>query len=241
MIYKTLDEVDPKTTLLLKGAPGTGKTYLCGQLPDAVVINMDNNLSGLRQLPEGTRNKLRIVNPRFSEDEKQLPGPKVFDNMIKQLTKVCEDDSVKTIILDSVTTMAELLMDKIIGSSNPSVAAKIQHYGEFTRYMKWFGDDLLCAQDLDKNIVFIAHEQLIMDSTTQETKYALNMVTKMKDSFELYFTDCWRTYTKVPTAGEVQYRIRTAPGNKFTAKCSSDLPNDFESSKEMTKIIKLFS
>lgn len=241
MEYQSLEEVDPKITLLLKGSPGTGKTYLCGQLPDAVIINMDNNLSGLRKLSDEVKTKIRLVNPRFDDNGKPLAGPKVFDHMVNQIEKICVDDSVKTIILDSVTTMAELLIDKIVGTSSPAMAVQIQHYGDFTRYMKWFGDDVLCAKDLDKNIIFIAHEQLIIDKITQESKHSLNMVTRMKDAFEAYFTDSWRTYTKVPTSGAIQYRIRTQPGISHTAKCSVDLPLDFNVNDELEKIKKLFS
>jgi len=240
MEYQSLEEISNRVTLLLKGPPGSGKTYLAAQLPGVVIINVDNNLSGLRKLSPEVQKNIKIVNPRM-KDGKELDGTKVFDNMILQLKEVVEDPSIKTIVIDSLTTLADLIMDKIVGTSSPATAVQIQHYGEFTRYLKWFGDDFLCASDLDKNIVFIAHEQLIIDEITKETKYTLNMVTRMKDSFELYFTDCWRTYTKVPTAGDVQYRVRTQGGSNFTGKCSLELPVDFESKDQIATIIELFN
>lgn len=238
--YQSLEEIDPKITLLLKGPPGSGKTWLTAHIPDVVIVNIDNNLAGLKKLSLERRKNIRILNPRFKKGKK-LDGAKAWDNFIEVLADVAADPSVRVIVIDSLTTLAEIIMDKIVGTSQPTAKVQIQHYGEFTRYMKWFGDDFLCAQDLDKHIIFTAHEQLIVDEITKEVRYVLNMSTKMRDSFDLYFTDCWRTYVETPLSGPTKYKIQTLPGKQFNAKCSAELPKQFELNDELENIKKIFA
>ena len=239
--YTNLKEHSKWITLLLKGIPGSGKTWLCTHLKNAVIINFDNNLSGaIRKLPDEVTSTLKVVNPRQKEG-KTLPPSKVYDNFINILTEIGADPTIKVIVIDSLTTMAEQLMYKITGSNTPNTKVEIQHYGDFTRYMKYFGDKVLCADDLDKHIIFTAHEQLIIDKLTDETTYTLNMVTRMKDAFDLYFTDCWRTSVKSKLTGDPDYIITTMPGSNFRAKCSLDLPKTFKFDDQKEAIVKAFS
>ena len=241
MEYTSLPEPGAQPiTLMLKGAPGSGKTWKAAHFPSPVIFNFDNNLSGLRKLPTEVRELVRIVNPRLDKKGKEVKGQMVFDNFVSQLDEVAEDESVQTIIIDSLTTLAEVLIDKCVGSSNPATKVQIQHYGDFTRYLKWLAETLLCAKDLDKNIIWIAHEQMIRDELTQTIVYTLNIVTKIKDNLDLYFSDCWRCFTKIK-GSEAQYWVRVLPGSNFTAKCSLDLPSEFVWDDEAKKILSQLS
>jgi hypothetical protein len=239
MEYESLPEpTKTPITLLLKGLSGAGKTWKAAHFPAPLVLfNFDNNLSGLRKLSPEIREGIRIVNPRKDRFGKQLDGTKVFDNFVRQLEKVVADEDIKTVVIDSLTTLAEVLIDKCVGSSQPSTKVQIQHYGDFSRYLKWLAENLLCAEDLDKNIIWIAHEQIMRDELTQEVIYTLNLVTKIKDNLDLYFSDCWRCITK-QRGGEVEYMVRVLPGNNFKAKCSLDLPKEFVWDKEAPNVLK---
>jgi hypothetical protein len=122
--------------------------------------------------------------------------------------------------------MSEILMDKILNTGDPAKKVEIQNWGDFSRYMKWLGEELLCASDLDKNVIFIAHENIVVDKKTDEVKYVLNLGGAMKNSFDLYFTDCWRVWVR-STGQKVIYWVRTLPTEQHNAKSSLDLPSDF--------------
>lgn len=237
-MYEKLDDIQKPVTLLLKGDSGTGKTHKAAQFPRPVFFNWDNNLSGLRKLSSEIRGAVRIIDPRRN-DEGPVKAVDVWGNFVKQLEKVGTDDSVGTIVLDSLTTMAEALFDKILKSDDPAKSVEIQQWGEFSRYIKWLGESLLCANDLDKHVVILAHEQVMVEKITGRVRYFLSIGGQTKSNFDLYFTDCWRSYTKPAKSGSgVEYWIRTLATDYHTAKVSLDLPPDFQWDTEKDKIMK---
>lgn len=241
--YTALDDIAKPTTLLLKGESGTGKTWKAAHFPRACFFNFDNNLSGLRKLPAELRRNIKIIDPRF-KDGKAVPPLEVWQNFAEQLTIVGADCDVGTIVIDSLTTMAEVLMDKILKSDNPATRVEIQHWGDMWRYFKWLGEELLCATDLDKHVVWIAHEQIkeYIDAkgvTIRPPKYFLALGGKAKSDLDIFFTDVWRAYTKkvaTPPYG-VEYWIRTLPDDFHTAKTAFKVPPDFQWDKELPSIL----
>ena len=223
-------------TLLLKGIAGTGKTFKAAHFPAPVFFNFDNNLAGLRRLPESIRKGIRVVDPRRDKDGKDLPKQGVWKNFVAQLGEVSQDDSVKTIVIDSLTTLGECLMDMIVGNGNPETKVQIQHWGDFQRYLKWLGEDLLCAKDLDKHIVFIAHEQMEKDELTQQVVYTLNIGGRLRTSYDLYFSDCWRCFVR--SSATTDFLVRTMPASNYNAKCSLNLPEQFKWEDQVANIQK---
>lgn len=243
-MYSTLDETPKPVTLLLKGDSGSGKTWKAAQFPRPVFFNFDNNLSGLRKLPAELRSSVRIIDPRRN-DSGPVKEVDVWGNFVKQLEIVGSDKDVGTIVIDSLTTMAEVLMDKVLKSGAPETRVEIQHWGDSWRFFKWLGENMLCATDLDKHVIWIAHEQIkeFIDPkgvTIRPPKYFLSLGGKAKSDLDLFFTDVWRAYTK--TSGQapygVDYWIRSLPTDYHTAKTSLIVPPDFLWDKEKESIMK---
>jgi len=134
--------------------------------------------------------------------------------------------------------MAESLMDKVLKTGDPSKAVEIQNWGEFMRYMKWLGEELLCAADLDKHVVFLAHETLMTEKATGKLRYLLAIGGQTKSNFDLYFTDVWRSYVKTLPNGTVEYWLRCLPNDYHTAKASLVLPPDFRWDDQRDTILK---
>jgi len=179
------------------------------------------------------------------KDGKVVKDTEVWGNFTNQLEKVGADKDVGTMIIDSLTTMAECLMDKVLKSGDPAVRMEIQHWGDIWRYFKWLGESLLCATDLDKHVIWIAHEQIkeYLDPkgvTIRPPKYFLSLGGKAKSDLDLFFTDVWRTYTK--TSGQapygVEHWVRSLPTDYHTAKCSLVVPPDFKWDDQKDSIMK---
>lgn len=236
-MYTKLDDKATPMTLLLKGSPGGGKTFKAAQFPKPALFSFDNNLSGLKKLPPEIRANIKIVDPFKDTNGKDVPPLKVWDNFIALLQKVMDDPEIRTVIIDSLTTLASRLMDKIVGSNDPATKVQIQHYGDFGRYLKWLGEEFLCSPDLNKNVIIIAHERLVRDDLTGKVQYELNIVGQMANTFDLYFTDCWRCYAKQPTSGALEFRVRVLPTDNFNAKCTLSVDPDFDWDKAKDKVL----
>lgn len=249
-IYSTISESTKYRTILLKGPSGAGKTFKAAQFPKPLFFNFDNNLSGLNKLPPDLRKEVKIVHPQieFDKTKKAFTGKvlrgsnlelRVWQNFVDIAEYVLEDPEVHTVVIDSLTTLAEYLMDKIVGSPNPATRVEIQHWGDFSRYMKWLGEELLCAPSLDKHVVFCAHEDFIVDNKTKNAAQVLSIGGKMKTGFDLYFTDVWRVFIK-PFSNPPVHMVRTVGGvdvAAFSAKTSFNIPPEFEWDKQKTEIL----
>ena len=227
MEYKTVDEAGKYKTILLKGTSGSGKSTKAAHFPSPVFFDFDHNLSGLRQLPPKIRDTVKVIDPAM-KGGKILKGRMVWDNFIDLVSQVGADPDVGTIVIDSLTTAQEKLMDKILGNEDPKTQMERQHWGAIGRYWKTLGEELLCASDLDKHVIFIAHERLLEDGTGI-SRFTLNMGGSMKDSFDLYFTDVWRAFLDIPARSSegVVYKVATQSQRSFTAKSSMDIPAVF--------------
>jgi len=244
-IYTTLDENKEPTTLLLKGGPGTGKTWKAAHFPKPCFINFDKNLSGLKKLPKSVRDGIKVVNPWVKihpTDPKKnvkLKSQQVWDNFMKQLAVILADPDIETVVIDSMTTMQEVVKDKILNSDQPTVQMQLQNWGTLERYWKALAAMTLTATDLDKTLVFIFHEKPYEDSSSgvKMIMHGLNLGGSMKDNFDLYFSDVWRTSVK-PTNKEPEYWVTTAPSRTFSAKKTLDLPPTFKWDDQESSIMK---
>lgn len=233
-------EQKPVFTLLLKGAPGTRKTTLALQFPRPYVFSFDRNLNPVRWLTPEQRAQISVCDPFHDMITGELlKNHAVWNNFVKQLEAVLQIPGKFTVVIDSISTLSEILLDKIQGTDSPEKRVTQAEWGDAARYWRWLGDMFLKANDLDKNVIMIGHESIERDKDGAITGIALNMGGKMKTQFDLYFTDSWRTYVVAPIAGEQQYRVRVQPQTGVVAKCSLlGLPADFEWKSELKKILE---
>jgi len=241
-IYSTVEDQGKWRSFLFKGPSGAGKTTKAAQFPRPCFFNFDNNLSGLSKLPDALRKEIKVVNPQYRFDVKTkkfttelLRGDgkelQIWDNFVNILAVVVEDETVDTIVIDSITTLAEFLFDTILKTASPSKSPEIQDWGAMARYLKWLGEELLTVPGRDKHVIITAHEDYHTDLKTKNSEQVLSIGGKMKKGFDLYFTDVWRIYM-APYKNPPEYWVRTIGGvdiAPFSAKCSiKDLPIEFK-------------
>ena len=232
--------------LLLRGPSGSGKTYKAVHLPNPVLFNFDSNLRFLSKVSQEVRNNLQIVEPRVSlKTGNKVPDVNIWNNFINQLDEVLADDWPQTVIIDSLTTLANRIMNEVLGSDNATAKEGLDDIGALGRYVNYLGDEVLKASDLDKNIVFTAHErfeELKEYGKVTGTRIALHLKGQSRDTFPAYFTDYWRTFVKTPVVGDAEYWVRTIPTQQFEAKSSSlNFPNEFKWDDHKEIIIKEFN
>jgi len=245
MILKKLTESSPYVKLLLKGFPSAGKTYKAAWFPKPVFIDFDGNIRGLNRIPDSIKKSVSILNPYVDDSGKEITGlawMKHFMSLVDQLS-LC--DEVSTIILDSNTKMQEHLKYQIAGGSTPAAMEErikrdgFVFWGALKDNMAYLLDYLL-NHKVKKHVVVIQHVANERDELTGTVRKELCLEGKITRVIEQKFTDNWLAYTK--TVGtDTKYFVRTTGTENFNAKCTFNLPQDFEFDKESDNIIKQLS
>jgi hypothetical protein len=192
------------------------------------IINFDQNTVCLRRLPKEVQDKIVLINPYLDKNGKEVAVTKMFSNFMDLVGLVVDNPEITTLVIDSLTTMAEAVHWQLLGRKDPMAKPNgYDHWSYFQNHWRYFASEVLHNEKLDKHIIVIAHDAVEKNSITGEVRREILLDGGMKDKFGLHFSDVWRCYPKVPTAGSVDYRIRTVPGPGYVCKCSIDLPEDF--------------
>jgi len=160
-------------SLIILGAPGTGKTTLATQFPKAYFLNADNNIEGsIRWLKDNNRNADFFYDDISSATKEELSKANIPDLELKDLPTEGEcivkrqwkyrymamllneavgSDKIKTIVLDSLTSLTEVTLDEVRRQAGRAMG---DPFGAKTV------DDMLQRQDwganmsLVKNLIF---------------------------------------------------------------------------------------
>ena len=143
-IIKKPSELEPKTALkgLIYGVPGGGKTTLALSAPKPVIIDIDHGLN-------------RVL-PQYQCDSVQV---KTYDDIIDFLKE--DLSAYESIVIDTAGKLVDLMCDYV--AKQPGNERLVQHDG--TLQMKGWGVVKKMFRDfykqidlLDKNLIFVAHE-----------------------------------------------------------------------------------
>lgn len=175
-----------KLKILLVGPSGVGKTHMAGTFPKPYFFNFD--VRGVMTL----RGK-NIDYDTFTS----------YIDIEPKLNEVEVDDKYETLVFDPITRLADLMMDeiqrlnlseskkartstKMFGFTPPPTTPE---YGIFLGNMSNILDQIL---KIDKNIVFVAHEELLKDDLSGEIERMPMIVTKMRFRLSTYFDEAYR-------------------------------------------------
>lgn len=219
-----------KLKMLLVGPSGVGKTHLAGTFPKPYLFNFD--VRGVLTL----RGK-DIDYDTFTD----------YKDIEPKLNEVEEGDKYDTLVFDPITRLADLMMDEIqrlnlseskkartstrmFGFTPPPTTPE---YGIFLGNMSNVLDQVL---KIDKNIVFVAHEEMMKDDLTGSIERMPMIVTKMRFRLSTYFDEVYRL-----ECDKGVYKAITRWSRKFPyvrSSFSGVLPDVIEDTS-YDKIIKL--
>ena len=208
--------------IIIVGDPGTRKTTLALHFPSPYFLDCDGNMAAP---VEQTRIRDFFYVSAIRDDDGKLIHPADrFLWCVKCLNVAVIDPRIKTIVIDSLTTLSDIILSEVLrqefGTAAVTDSAKdaadfktmrIQDWGKFAKLVKNFFSKL---RTCGKTLVVIAHNAIDKDETDARYKTFLNVPGQAKNTLSSLFTDCWNTRCVVTGIGAAQkheFPIRTLP------------------------------
>jgi len=206
----------PKTpgplAILLIGKGGVGKTTLALQFPKPGVLDIDENLDGPdRFIREALKKPIDYVYVTPLLDDKGRPkgDGEIRDAITDGLTELVESPKVKTIFLDSITKLSEMLVLWRLNKEGKDVM-------EISMWQPWRSAIIKLlhkARSSGKHVICSIHEKPVYAPRSgksiepaQKIAADISLPTRLADEFPFAFTDVWRA-KKVETRDEVDYQL----------------------------------
>lgn len=218
---KTATTLPPKQlAILLVGDPGSRKTTLALQFPRPYIFDADGNMAApLERLSKTNPNLPKSVfyDGAYVDDAgNEIPPAKRYLHMTACLTLAGTDPNIRTIIIDSCTSLCDILIAEVKRQANrgQDQEMRIQDWGKFAELWK---NLIIKLRNLPgKIIVFTAHNKVEKDESDGRWKYFLNIPGQTSTNLSGLFTDVWNPYTVFSGVGAAtthQAKVRCLPTN----------------------------
>jgi len=208
--------ISDSLALLLVGDPKSGKTCIAAAFPDPYFLDVDGNLdSAVRVL--GTK--------RFWFDQPAIGCEKkedVWKAALTCLSEAMKNPEIKTIVLDSLSVLAEYMMHWIISehtrmgdrdkSGKPIDAMTIPDYGKLLQMFRGLIFDL---RKSGKHLVVTVHRATYQDEVTKVINPVLALPGQAKETLGGSFKDVWATLIDNTPGKPIKYILRTSSKAQF--------------------------
>jgi DNA polymerase III delta prime subunit len=201
--------------ILLLGQPGMGKTTTALQIakPVAYIADCDNNLSGATRFLSGTRFLYDTPDIGYAPDYR-------FEELSRRVKEASQTDIVGTLILDSLTKVADYVMDEILRQQNRKTM-QLQDWGTFLNVMK---RTITMLRSTRKLFIATAHIKSEKDEVAGYIKFFPALPGQIQHIIGALFSDVWLCDCE-EKGGKHNYIIRTMPTTFYALKNSLGLPS----------------
>lgn len=222
--------------LTLQGPSGSGKTTLACQFPGAYVIDVDVNLGGTLRFLRERKLPLPVGFDVLDRDDKGAPIPlkQRYERLNTLLLAAQTNPQVQTIVIDSATTLAEILVAEICRQQNKNDITDFKDGRQFWGFFAILGRHFMSAlSSMRKHIVLVAHEK-IMTTESGAVVYPIKLAWpgQVGQNLGVFFTNVWRCENQVIPKGlgenTYKFMLRTMPDGKYELKNTLGVPALFE-------------
>jgi hypothetical protein len=210
MNTKDLTPSNLNLNVLIYGKSGTGKTSWAAHFPKPYIFDFDKGVMSIRGKD--------VEYDTYS-------GKDAYSKFERKLLSFETNCPYETIIIDSLTTMQDYCMDRIL-EINAVKQPRIQDWGALINEIK---DVMMRGAKLNKNFIVVAHEQLVQDS--QSGVFVVQPLVSGKSlpgQLPLWFDECYRTHVSRTKDGKASYVFQTVGDDKCTAKSRLNVLSNME-------------
>jgi len=218
--------------VILVGEPKTGKTRAMASFPDPYFLDLDKNLNSVIPLMNGKKFWYDQVDK--DDKDKPIPEPDQYEYALECLKVAIADPNIKTICIDSITRLSELVVSHIIGkltimgvklrSDTVDAQIRLNDYATFGNLILKLV--ALCRAS-GKFVIWTSHQTVDKDEINGAMRYRFSLPGQLKETLGGYFTDVWGTSSTPIAGGKTKYSIRTKPTGYHVALGTS-IPLDPE-------------
>jgi len=187
---------------LIYGASGTGKTTVAATMPSPGFVDTDKGMLSLKgkDIP-------------YFDISQDVPVMRWL-NINKAVDTFAKDPTIKTIVLDSLTTASECAMTSVqVTNKTFGKAPTLQDWGHQIAKLKELIFKLIA---LPKHIIVIAHEKYDKDELSGRVWCGPLVTGKLAQQLGIYFDEMYRAEV---TAGKIQeFKLLMRATSVYTAK-----------------------
>lgn len=216
--------------VILQGPPGAGKSCLASQFPKPYFVDIDVNLGGTLRWCRINNKQLPVGFDTIDRDETgaMVPMAARYARLDRLLQEAQANPAIETIVLDSATNLADVLVAETLRKQGKSVMSK-QEWGFFFSYGKALMGTL---SSMRKHIVLTAHEK-VNKNEAGAVVYPIKLAWpgQLGQIIGAFFTDVWRCEVETKPSGlatEYSWIVRTMPDYQYELKNSLGLPPKFK-------------
>jgi len=223
--------LDESLAILLVGDPKTGKTGIACAFPSPYILDIDGNLDSAVRVLEGKQ--FWYDQPAKGDIKKE----DVWKKALACLVEAMANPEVKTLVIDSLSTLAEYMCMWIISehqrmgdrdkSGKPIDAMTIPDYGKLLQMFRGLIFDL---RKTGKHVIVTCHKTTYQDDSSKVTYHVLALPGQAKETLGSVFKDVWATMVTQVPGKKPAYVLRTAPINQYPPLGTSyrTLPSDID-------------
>lgn len=217
MQSSTSYQIASNLSILLVGEQKTGKTGIAAAFPSPYFLDLDLNLdSAVRVMGD---KKFFFDRPMFDDKGNRLDDFLVYPRAMDQLKAAAVHPEVKTLVVDSLSTLVIYLTAHILSEVSRIEGKKIetlriQDYGRLHNLLQKL---VVFLRSTGKYVVVTSHQSWDKDEVTGAVRYTLAIPGQMKHNFGSFFNDVWGTMATQGQGGKNKYTIRTRPSGFHVA------------------------